>query len=172
MVYFKPLNHRIIEDILVSIFLKEKVEAKTFSRIANGNLEQAIRLAGDTNQESRHLLITFIESVLNADDLFIINTLATGKDRFKADLVHDLLFHLAIWLNDLVMLSIGSKDIISIDHMELLQRCIRLNSDWENDIINSLKFFDELHNKVDGNVNTQYIVINLYNHLKNLFHKN
>ncbi len=165
-VYFQPLSHRVIEDILISKYFIDKAIAKTYSRISNGNLEQAIRLTGDSKHESRNLMIAFIEASLNKDDMFIINSVGSGKEKFKAELVHDLLYHLALWFNDMSKLYVDRKDINNLDYAELLEKCVKNCLVCDSDIPASLTFIDDLHRKVDGNVNTQLIVINLYNHLR------
>jgi len=171
LVYFQPLSHKVIEDMLTSKYLIDKTIAKTYSRISNGNLEQAIRLTGDSKQESRNLMIAIVEAALKKDDMFVINMVSSVKEKYKAELMHDLLFHLALWFNDMAKLYIDRKDINSLDQLELLEKCLKNNPDWDTDIPNSLSFIDDLHRKIDGNVNIQLILINLYNHLRKNFNK-
>jgi DNA polymerase-3 subunit delta' len=169
LVYFKPLSFKIIEDILTTKYDIDKPTARSYSRIADGNLEQAIRLASDTKQESRHLMASLIQAALKADDMFIISSVGSSKDKYKPELVHDLLFHLAVWFNDIAMLQIGRQDINNVDYLELLETCAANNHDWDSAIPGSLCFLDDLHHKIDGNVNMQLIIINLFNHLKKSF---
>lgn len=168
-VFFQPLSYKIIEDILVSKYFVDKAVAKTYSRIANGNLEQAIRLTEDSKHESRTLMISLVEAALKRDDMFLIAGVSSAKEKYKAELVHDLLYHLALWFNDMSKLYADRKDINSIDYMDLLEKCVQNCEVCDSDIPVSLLYFDELHRKIDGNVNIQFIMINLYNHLKQVF---
>jgi len=169
LVYFQPLPNKTIEEILVSRYMIDKPIAKTYSKIANGNLEQAIRLTGDTKHESRNLMTDLIEAVLKEDDLFIISLISGTKEKVKADLLHDLLFHIALWLNDIAVYQSGSKDINNSDLISLLEECSNRLQISEINLLKSLELIDDFHNKIDGNVNTQFILVNLYNHLKRLF---
>lgn len=166
LVYFQSLSYKVIEDILISKYLIDKPTAKTYSRIANGNLEQAIRLTEDAKHESRKLMIMFIEAALKKDDMFIINSVGAGKEKYKAELIHDMLFHLALWFNDMAKLYIDRRDINSVDYLELLEKCVQSSQSLDTAIPESLTFIDDLHRKIDGNVNMQLITINLYNHLR------
>lgn len=169
LVYFQPLPNKTIEEILVSRYMIDKPIAKTYSKIANGNLEQAIRLTGDTKHESRNLMIAIIESALKSDDLYIINLTAGGKDKLKAELLHDVLLHISLWLNDIDVFFSGSKDVNNSDLLSLLVECSNRLQVNKINLLKSIEFIDDLHNKIDGNVNIQFIIINLYNHLKSLF---
>ncbi|MFO7660250.1 MAG: AAA family ATPase [Candidatus Cloacimonadaceae bacterium] len=169
LVFFKPLSYKIIEDMLTSKYLIDKPTAKANARISNGNLEQAIRLTNDTKHASRNLMISFVEAALKDDDMFALNLFSSTKDKFKTELIHDMLAHLALWQNDIALLASGKKDITNSDYQELLNQCLqRLGNDVDK-IVDSLNLIDDLHRKLNGNVNLMLILINLHNHLKALY---
>lgn len=171
LVFFKPLSYKVIEEMLISKYLIDKPTAKTNARISNGNLEQAIRLTNDTKHASRNLMISFVEAALKADDMFMINMFASSRERFKSELIHDMLAHLALWQNDIALFASGKKDVTNSDYLPLLEKCLnRLSGDVET-IADSLNLIDNMHGKLNGNVNIQLILINVYNHLKTLFGK-
>lgn len=169
LVFFKPLSYKIIEEMLISKYLIDKPTAKANACISNGNLEQAIRLTKDTKHISRNLMISFIETALKNDDMFALNLFSSTKEKFKAELIHDMLAHLALWQNDIALLASGRKDVTNSDYQELLNHCMqRLGNDVDK-IADSLNLIDDLHRKLDGNVNLMLILINLHNHLKALY---
>jgi DNA polymerase-3 subunit delta' len=168
-VFFKPLSYKTIENLLVDSFNVDKPTAKTYSRIANGNLEQALRLANDTKHEAKSLMLSFIEAALKEDDIYVINMVSSSKEKIKSVLVHDLLYHIALFYNDLALLKAGYKEVNSLDLMELLETCSSRVRNWDSSLLKGLTYFDDLHRKLDGNVNVQYVLINLYHHLKDTF---
>jgi DNA polymerase-3 subunit delta' len=171
-VFFQPLSYKIIEEILISRFLIDKQIAKTYSRIANGNLGQAIRLTKDTKHESRNLMIALVKAAMHKDDLYITGMFSSVKDKYKAEFIHDMLYHLALWLNDITAVLDERKDITNTDYWELLQESSKLVTNWDESFLDILRYIDELHLKLDGNVNVQLILINLFHKLRKLFLSN
>lgn len=169
LVFFKPLSHKVIEELLTAKYLIDKPTAKANARISNGNLEQAIRLTNDTKHVSRNLMVSFIEAALKKDDLFILNLVSSAKEKYKSEFIHDVLAHLAIWQNDIALLASGRIDITNSDHRELLNQCLERLGDDVDGIADSLALIDDWHGKLSGNVNVMLILINLFNHLKSLY---
>jgi DNA polymerase-3 subunit delta' len=172
LVFFKPLSYKVIEEILVQKFLIDKNQARAYARIANGNIEHAIRLTQDKKQEARNLSVKLVKAALEKDDLNIINNLTVNKDKFKAEFISDVLNFLSIWLNDLAFLKTGCADIVNEDYKELLLSCADKIQRWETGIPDSIVFIDNMHQKIDGKVNIQYILVNLYDNLKTIFPSN
>jgi len=166
LVFFQPLSNKTIEEILISKHHLDKQSARTYSKVSNGNLEHATRLALDNKHESRKLMITFIESSLNNHDSVIINLFTGSKDRYRADFVHDFLYHLALWVNDLTNLNNNINEISNADNLPLLQACSEKMCNWDERSHSFLLFIDKLHKNIDGNVNVNLILINLYFELK------
>jgi DNA polymerase-3 subunit delta' len=170
LVYFNALPHKVIEDILINIHHVDKSEAKPYSRIAHGNLEQAIRLSSDRKHESRALMLTLVEAALKSDDLWLLNLVASGKEKLKSDLVYDTLSHLSIWFNDLAIRVIDERRITNLDHKDLLTACSAANPALQSHIIDDLLYFEDLQKKLEGNVNLGLVLINLFHYLKSAFH--
>jgi DNA polymerase III subunit delta' len=168
LVFFQPLSYKLIEDILISKHKADKQTAKTYSRIANGNLEQAIRLSGESKHESRNLVITFLVSALKHDDTTIISMLSSARERLKTEMIHDMLYYLAMFIHDITSLGDGRTDVINSDNQQLLASCSLVASDWEGKSLAFLNYIDDLHQKLDGNVNVQFILVNLYHKLKEM----
>jgi DNA polymerase-3 subunit delta' len=167
-VFFQPLSYKLIEEILVSNFRIDKQTAKTFSRIANGNLEQAIRFTNESTHESRTLMISFIEAALMKDDNAIINILSSAKDKYKAEMVHDMIYYLAMFIHDISVLKDNRTDIINTDNMPLLTSCSGKVFAWDQKFYAFLIYLDNLHIRLNGNVNTQFTLIDLYHEIKSL----
>lgn len=166
LIPFQFLSNKTIEDLLTNLSLVDKQNARTYSRIANGNFEQAYRLLRESKHESRNLMISILESAIKKDDLLLINMLSATKDKLKNDLIHDMFNHLTLMLSDLVLMNDMESDIVNKDLLTLLQDCNRRTIvktvDWDKYI----SLIDDFHLKLNGNVNSYLILIQLYNHLK------
>jgi DNA polymerase-3 subunit delta' len=166
LIYFQPLTNKTIEEILIAKYHLDKQSARTYSNVSNGNLEKAIRLALDIKHESKKLMITFIESALNNNDSIIISLFTGSKDKHRADFIHDLLYHFALFVNDLSSVNTNMSEFSNTEYLQLLQTYSEKNSEWVERCHSFLLFLDKLHKNIDGNVNVNLILINLYFELK------
>lgn len=167
-VFFKPVPHKVIEDILMIDYLVDKKQARSYSKIANGNVEQALRLVNDDKHEARSLMVSILEAAVKNDDIALITMLEGGKDKLKADVMHDVLSHLVLFINDVALSRVGSDEVSNIDLKDLLLSFMGQNNLGDSDFADITNYFDDLHNKIDGKVNLQFILVNLYNRIKSL----
>jgi DNA polymerase-3 subunit delta' len=170
LVYFRALHHKVIEDIILSTNHLDRPLAKAYSRIAHGNLEQAIRLSNDKKNESRTLMLSLLEHALDADDLWMHSLASTSRDKISADLVNDAISHLCIWFDDLALLPVTPALLTNLDQKPLLERCRQGCPDLDERLMDSLLYLEDVQKRIAGNVNLALILINVYHHLKNLFH--
>jgi DNA polymerase III subunit delta' len=168
-IFFAPLGHRIIEEVLIERFLITKSLAKINAKLANGNLENAIRISNENTHNSRNVMIELTKAALKQDDMFLVNYITSNKDKLKSEFIHDVLNHLTIFLNDIVLIQNGHTEISNQDQIELIQQCFERIKKNFCSISITLLFIDDLHIKIDGNVNLSALLISLYNHVKQLF---
>jgi DNA polymerase-3 subunit delta' len=166
VIYFKPLSNRIIEKILTDEFLIEKQQAMSIAKMSNGNVELAFRFSQDSISEARSYLFFFLESLIKKEDNLYIESLITYKDKIKSEMVHDLLHYLTVFFNELAEYMIYNSRISHLDYSSLLIAYSQQICDWEVKIPNIIILIDELHSKIEGNVNIQYILAHLYCSLK------
>jgi DNA polymerase-3 subunit delta' len=167
-VFFQPLSYQLIEEILISQHKVEKQAARTYSRIARGNLEQAVRLSFEATPESRNLMTYFIEAAVKNDDIAIINQLSSAKERFKTEMIHDMMYNSAMFVHDITALKDGRKEITSSDKNTLIDNCAENTPDWDDKSVEFLMYLDNMHLNLEGNVNIQFVLVNLYFKLKEL----
>lgn len=165
-VYFKPLSKIAIENLLIDEFLIDKKQARTLAKMSDGNVEQAFRFSQDSLSDARKYLISFLETAIKKDDLGFINLIATSKDKLKAEIVHDILHYMTVFFNDLSEYLVSHSDIDHLDIAPYLIKSSQQIQQWEDKIPFILLYIDDLHIMIEGNVNMQYILTNLYNVLK------
>jgi len=90
-VFFKPLSDKDIEEILIENHLATKQHARSCAKMAKGNFELAMRYLQDTENPARAIMLKIIDAVLNNDDLVLIEHILPNKEKFKKDLLHDIL---------------------------------------------------------------------------------
>jgi DNA polymerase III subunit delta' len=167
--FFAPLGHRIIEEVLIDRFLISRSIAKINAKLANGNVENAVRISNENTHHSRNVMIDLTQAALKPDDMILINYITSNKDKLKSEFIHDVLNYLTILLHDIVLIQNDHTEISNQEHIELDQQCSERIKENRGSISNTLLFIDNLHIKIDGNVNLSALLINLYYHIKQLF---
>jgi len=165
LLFFKPVSSRIIAEEVNNKFPLLKNQVRSIARTANGNMEYAFRLAQGADQTAKDLSLQFINAVLDQNDEFIQNLVLSAKENLKVDFIHDL-------LNQIILFYSSFEDYISrnseIDDQLFVNIIHRIIDTYDfakikvNDIIIKC---DELHKRLDGNANIQYLLIYLFNEL-------
>jgi len=166
---FGAISADLIARHLTSRFQVEPVLAKSLSRICNGNLELAIRLSEQNEDEARVQLFNIIEYILKGDDAGYIAFLTQNRARLKADYISDILSHLIIMLNDLAIYPFTPKLITNVDKEDSLGRCLQSNPSLPSRVDAAIVVMDDLKQKLDGHVNVLVVLDYLYFYLKELF---
>jgi len=170
LVYFHPIPYKFIEQILITKHDVDKSVAKAISVIANGNVEQAIRLAKDEKQIARSVISLLLKALVDKDDLYIVDDFLLNKDVMKTEVITDLLKYMANIFKEVAIIKSGYTEVHNIDFNDIIQLCCDNFHDWEDNVVIALNYIDEMHKKVNSNVNVQFVLINLYNYLKKLLH--
>lgn len=170
-VYFKPLARSVIETILAEQFAAEPSVARIAARISAGNLKTAIRMVQDSAPEPQQAALELVELAANSNDQGYLAMLNRRKEYQTKEQINELLKFLRILAGDLAAISLSEAlEITNIDKLELLKH-ITANcpgiTEGSHDYLLSLEDFNR---KLEGNVNPQLIMINLYLRTRNWLH--
>jgi DNA polymerase-3 subunit delta' len=168
---FKAVPRRIIENELIESSLSDPIEARTYARIANGNMEKALRLAEEGKIASRQETIELLGLIINKDDLKFLSF----ADRFRftrnRNILADVISHLSIWLSDVVYHGKIDDDIVNSDHMDLLSDLKSAGDNLDENASDLLMYLENMQLKLTGNVNPYLIIMGIYNRFKEVFNR-
>ncbi|MDD3050804.1 MAG: AAA family ATPase, partial [Candidatus Cloacimonetes bacterium] len=165
-VQFLPLPRGIIETYLEENDFVEKLEAKIFSRIANGNIEKAINLAEEKTLESRKEMLDFLNMILEGDEISIIEFVDNFRGSKSGTFMERFISHLIIWFSDVAIYASDYQDIINMDQTELLERFYSLSVSCIDRFNELIGFLEEMKYKLGNNVTPQLVIIEIYNRIK------
>jgi DNA polymerase-3 subunit delta' len=165
-VYFKPLAQSVIQSILFEDFKVDTVIAKSSARISGGNLKTAIRIAQDTANSTRDKAFEMVR--MAAENMSLEHLNHISKHRESADAIKDLLAYLGIIANDLATINHAEDEITNLDKSDFIMSLA--HPGIEDLIPDYLLLLDEFSRKLEGNVNPNLILINLFIATKQLLH--
>lgn len=168
-VYFKPLTRGVIEEILTVDFEINAAIARTASRISSGNLKTAIRIASESESLSSNWALSLFSLADNENDLGYLELADVNKKYQTKDQIIDLLKYIRVFASDLGALSLNpAAEITNIDKIDILQPIAIKHSGIADRLYDFLLFLEDLNRKIEGNVNLNLIMTNLYLHCKHL----
>lgn len=168
-IYFRPLTRSVIEEILTTEFEISAPIARTASRISAGNLKNAIRVASDSVSLSRNWAFEIFALAATKDDLGYLGLAKAYKDQQKKDQVIDLLKYIRIIASDLGALNANFEaEITNIDKIDNLKAMVENKSGIDDRLYDFLLFLEDLNRKIEGNVNLNLVMTNLYLNCKHL----
>ncbi|MCD4820411.1 MAG: DNA polymerase III subunit [Candidatus Cloacimonetes bacterium] len=166
---FSYINRHDIEILLEKTTYISPIDAKMFSRISNGNVEKALRLANEGSTISRDEAIKLIKIFLQANDYAFLEYLGNYSSSKNRKLLSEIISHLIIWLSDLIYFLYEPEQIVNLDHTDILEELYHKNP-YVNDYVNeTISFFEIMQKKLDGFVNPQLILTGVYNRLKKIY---
>lgn len=166
-VYFKPLAQSVIQTILFEDYKVDTVIAKSSARICGGNLKTAIRVALDKENSTRDKAFEMLR--MASQDMSLEHLANLSKHKESADKIKDLLAYLGVIANDLATVNHAEEEITNIDKQDFIRTLA--HPDITDRIPEYLLLLDDFSRKLDGNVNSNLILINLFiatKHLLNL----
>ncbi len=166
---FHSLNKNIIEDELIKQRVQSKIEAKTIARIANGSLEKAFQLVEKNNFEVRELMKNFLQILIEQNDLSLVTFLTEIKNPKLKGLLQDIISHLQIYIGDIAFFKNYPTEIANIDMIDSFEIFYQKCFDADEEVINAISFLDDMSKKIERNVNSQLIFMEIYNKLTNIF---
>lgn len=169
-IYFKPLSKAVIENILTTQFETSTTLARTAAKISAGNLKTAIRIASDSSSISREWAFELFELAVKRDELGFMALAERNRDYYTKDQVNDLLKYMRIIAGDLAMLSVDSTitDITNVDKFSFLCDIAESCPSLDEKVHDYLLALEDLGRKINGNVNLNLVMINLFLQTKNL----
>lgn len=168
---FYPVATSLIEEELRLRFggLSETAY-RLYARHANGNLERAFCLAEEGKIDSLDKVVAFLEVVLAQDDLKMIQLLTKIKTIKNPAILIDLLSYLTIWLYDLSMFIYDKEEIINLEQTALFALFYQQNPQIGEKIPGLISYIENLKLKLEGHVNSQLILTDLYRELSEAFY--
>lgn len=167
--YFKPLSRQVVENILTEQFDVDSAKARQAARISAGNLKTAIRIASETKSVSRDWAFEIFSLAAKGNDLGFLSMIDKSKEQMNKEQLFDLLKYMRIIASDLALLSISETgNITNIDKLDFLMSLVGNNPDIADGAHTYLLFLEDINRKIDGNVNLNLVMINLFMKSKQL----
>ncbi len=166
---FFPVPRELIEKKLEENKSLENIEAKMYARIANGNMEKGLRLVEEGRIESREQTVELLRILITQNDLqFLdfVNRYRTSKTQSK---LAEIISHLIIWISDISYFQNYPTEIINLDKTDMLETLYQSNTNVDEYASDLINFLEEMLLKLEGHVNPQLILIEIYNKLSKTF---
>jgi DNA polymerase III subunit delta' len=159
---FKTLASKVMEEYLEEKMLVDKVEAKTYARISNGNLKQAMRLCESGKLEARAYMIKFLEIIIAQDDLKFLDLLSERKAGRGPSFYSEIIDLFIILIGDLAFLHDAPEHIVNVDIIHFLEMCYKANPNLNEAIPKMLEKMEKMNYRVEQHVNSQLILTGIY----------
>ena len=169
---FQPIPKHIIEEVLLENSLLDHVEAKMYARIANGNLEKGLRLAEEGRIESREHTLDLLKIIIQQDDLNFLEFSSKYRTSKTQNILTEIISHLIIWISDISYYQNYPEDIINLDKTEMLQTLYQLNPNVDDYASECIDFLEDMIRRLEGHVNPQLVITEIYNKLCGYLHRN
>ncbi|MCD4796826.1 MAG: DNA polymerase III subunit delta' [Candidatus Cloacimonetes bacterium] len=166
---FYPVSRSIIEKKLEENKFLENIEAKMYARIANGNMEKALRLVEEGRIESREQTVELLRIMINQDDIKFLDFVGRHRTSKTKNQLIEIISHLIIWICDVSYFKNYPSEIINLDKTDILETLYRKNPNVEDYVSELTNFLEEMLRKLDGHVNQQLILTEIYNRLLKTF---
>ena len=166
---FRPVPRHVIEQHFADAKFLDEVEAKIYARIANGSMAKALCLAEEGRLHSRDQTLELLRLVIAGNDAAFIDFSAQFRSAKSQSMLNEIISHLIIWISDISLFMNYPQEVINLDKTEILETLYRLNSAVEDYAADFISFLDEMLLRLEGNVNQQLIMIEIYIRLTNIF---
>ncbi|HNT52403.1 MAG TPA: DNA polymerase III subunit delta' [Candidatus Syntrophosphaera sp.] len=166
-VYFQPVPPRIVEELLSAEFNATTEQARTASRIADGNVKRAIHLVQSESSGIRDRAYEILQQAALGHDWQFWQNLQSPQARPTAETTMELIKYLNLFVSDLNLVFNAPEQLVNIDKKDWLQEArdnlVRCDAAQLADRVwQYLLQTEDLARKVNGNVNLQLVHINLY----------
>ncbi len=168
---FSTLPRSIIEKHLLENHI-DSLEAKIYSRISNGSMEKALRLADMGKLESREQTIELLEILLEGKDLKFIDFSNQFKKVSARSSLKQLISHLTLWIADLAFYKYNQEEIVNLDKTDMIAALFKMNPAVDSYVSEMTNFLENMSTSLDSNVNQLLIITEIYNTLKDTFKNN
>jgi len=173
-IYFAPVSPRVMESILVDKFHASPENARIASRIAEGNVKNAVKLIEDEASDLRELAFEILQMAAAGKDYSFYQSIYNTKTRFSAEMMIELIKYICLYIGDLNLIGEAPEQISNVDKLDSLHNMAESIAEKDAVLLSDriwrfLLRMEDLQRKVNGNVNTSLILINLYLQLCKVF---
>ena len=166
---FNSIPREIIEQELMEKKYLEKIQAKILARLANGNMAKALSLAEEGKIESQEMTTDFLNIIISENELKFIDLSNQLKSVKTKALLKEIISNLIIWVSDLSYFKNFPSQIVNLDKTDILETLFTRNPKVEDYTSELIDFLEDMQRKIDGNVNQQLILIEIYHKMKEIF---
>ncbi|MCB5230255.1 MAG: DNA polymerase III subunit delta' [Candidatus Cloacimonas sp.] len=168
-VSFYKLSRQIIEEELTEERGVDQIVARMVARIADGNMEKAISMAEEQDNDSREQALKFMQFALNRDDLGFISFIDYYRSSKTQSELKEIIQNLIIWVSDLLFSQESPDDVVNVDKLQFLDSVAQKIPALDIQLNNFILFLETMLKKLEGNVNPHLISIEIYFKLVRLF---
>lgn len=173
-IYFQPVTPQVIETILMEKFNVSPHQARTASHIADGSVKRAIHLVQGESFELRDRAFEIFRMAVQGGDLAYYNREYSPSAKPNAEKTIELLRYISLFAGDLNLVENAPEQVVNIDKLDfLLETKARLGNIDEAALSDKILDFaytmESYIRMINGNVNLQLIMLNLYPKLAHIF---
>lgn len=171
---FRSIKAAKIEVYLRHVFSIEPVKAKLIAKIANGNLEKAIRLAKEDNFESIDMTAKFFQIVISGDVIAYLAWMDEILSNYgkNSTFLNDVLNSFILFLNDIKSFQLCQNDIVNINQVKLIAMFYERNP-YILEYLDELFFMiEDMQRALKGHVLPKLVFTHIYNTLSDCFNIN
>ena len=139
------------------------------ARLANGNMAKALGLADEGKIESLEMTTEFLNILISQNDLKFIDFSSQLKTIKTKALLQEIISNLVIWMSDLSYFKNYPAEIVNLDKTDILETLFTRNPDVDDYVVDTIEFLEEMQKKIEGNVNQQLVLINIYHKMNEIF---
>ncbi|HPR18441.1 MAG TPA: DNA polymerase III subunit delta' [Candidatus Cloacimonadota bacterium] len=162
---FQAIPKKVIENRLLENKALDNVDARIYARIANGSLERALRLADEGRIQSREQTLDLLKLVITHNDLSFLDFALNYRSSKSQNILNEIISHLIIWITDLSYFHNDPQEIINLDKTDILETLYAMNPHVDEYAVDLISFLEDMQKKLDGHVNAELIIIEIYNRL-------
>lgn len=155
VIRFRPVENKLIEDILVKRYGQTQEKAKFISSFSNGVVGKAINLSqSERFNDIRNNVIDIIDCILKDNDKYRALSFVDFFEKEK-DSIDDILDIISVWFRDILVMkeTNNSKIITNIDKLDIIKKqANKLSKNKINDIIDIV---EKTKDDIKLNVNYQ-----------------
>ncbi len=165
-IQFIRLPHTLIEDQIMKSSNISQVDAKVYSRIADGNMEKALRMANLGNIASRDISEKILEAAILGDDC---EFLSSFKNRIpqSQNYLSEIISYLIVWLSDIFMFSHDPSRILNIDKTETIEQLYHKAPQLEQNIPQIIEYLEKIKGYLKNNINASITLNAIYSKIRN-----
>lgn len=168
---FHPIKTDKIEIYLIHRFQIDPIKAKLVAKIANGNLEKAIKIALEDDFESLNQSSKFFQIVLAQDDTAFLIWLEEILSKYSKNTVflNEILNSFIIFLNDIKSFQLCQKRIVNINQIKLISHFFEKNPYILEYLGDLFEYISDMQKAINGHAQPKLVFSSVYNKISACF---